>query len=170
MLSDAHYGLLLMEFPTLFNVFETELPRKCRATIATTAMRASSNAYSTKLAPDSLLRFHRARIGSAIRTTNAMMFTGTPLLSSTSWFLCHYHLVDTARRLWAAGLNISPLTREQVIDAQCSRPSNDDKQRGHDAEDHGKEHFDGRLLRLLLSELVAAYSHIAGLRPQNRPY
>ena len=37
---------------TLFSVLLTELPRKCRATRATTAMRARSSAYSTRLAPN----------------------------------------------------------------------------------------------------------------------
>src|SRR6202167_376860 len=69
---------LWTELPTLLSVLATDPPRKCRATSATTAMRARSSAYSTRLAPSSSLRFHVARIGSIARITRVKMFMCSP--------------------------------------------------------------------------------------------
>src|ERR1700722_3742399 len=71
-----------MDWPTLLSVLATDPPRKCRATRATTAMRARSSAYSTRLAPSSSLRVHVARIGSIARITRVKMFTVPPLFES----------------------------------------------------------------------------------------
>src|ERR1019366_5691601 len=73
---------LLMDWPTLLSVLATDPPRKCRATSATTAMRARSNAYSTRLAPSSSLRFQVVRIGPIARSTRVKMFTVPPLFDS----------------------------------------------------------------------------------------
>src|SRR5580693_4350371 len=72
-----------MDWPTLFSVLATDPPRKCSATSATTAMRARSSAYSTRLAPTSSLRFHVERIGSITAITSETMFT----VSLPSWRL-----------------------------------------------------------------------------------
>ena len=46
-------------------------------------------------------------------------------------------------------------------------PSDDDEQRGHDAEHHGEEHLDRCLLRQFLGQLVALDAHLLCLAPED---
>src|SRR5581483_11387796 len=55
-----------IEEPTWLNLLEAFLPSSVTATMQTTALRATRSAYSTRLAPRSLLAAKRARMYGAM--------------------------------------------------------------------------------------------------------
>src|SRR5258708_18643950 len=77
--------------PTALNLLEAFLPSRVTATMQTTAMRATRRAYSTRLAPRSLLAAKRARMYGAtvpcqyeMRSTDCSLVSAAPSADSSS--------------------------------------------------------------------------------------